>query len=90
MSQNSHLMKVWMSGSFVDQRWGQVSKQSKKAINLANISEWQASAKECFHFFLHQSVDRVLNFTSQAEGQDSLKQDIMYDFCQSPAPVDPG
>ena len=61
MSQNSHLMKVWMSGSFVDQRWGQVSKQSKKAINLANISEWQASAKECFHFFLHQSVDRVLN-----------------------------
>ena len=29
---------VWMPGSFKDQRWGEVRKQSIKAINLANIS----------------------------------------------------
>ena len=35
--QNNHLTGVWMPGSFIDQRWGEVRKQSKKAINLANI-----------------------------------------------------
>jgi len=38
MSQNNHLIGIWMPGSFIDQRWGKVRKQSKKAINLANIS----------------------------------------------------
>ena len=36
--QNSHLIRVWMLGSFIDQRWGRIRKQCKKAINLANIS----------------------------------------------------
>ena len=34
--QNNHLIGVWMPGSFIDQRWGEVKKQSKKAINVAN------------------------------------------------------
>ena len=36
--QNNHLIRVWMPGSFINQRWGRVRKQCKKAINLANIS----------------------------------------------------
>ena len=32
MSQNNHLVGVWMPGSFMDQSWGEVSKQSKKDI----------------------------------------------------------
>ena len=28
-----------MPRGFIDQRWGEVRKQSKKAINLANISQ---------------------------------------------------
>ena len=36
--QNNPLIRVWMLGSFIDQRWGRVRKQCKKAINLANIS----------------------------------------------------
>ena len=27
MSQNNHLIGVWMSGLFTDQRWGEVRKQ---------------------------------------------------------------
>ena len=61
MSQNIHLMKVWMSGSFIDQRWGQVSKHSEKTISLANISEWQASARGCFHFFF-PAINRWTGF----------------------------
>ena len=36
--QNNHFIRVWMPGFFIDQRWGEVRKQSKKAINLADIS----------------------------------------------------
>ena len=36
--QNNRLIRVWMPGSFIDQRWGWVRKQCKKTINLANIS----------------------------------------------------
>ena len=36
--QNNHFIGIWMPGSFIDQRWGEVRKQSKEAINLANIS----------------------------------------------------
>ena len=32
MCQNNYLVGVWMPGSFMDQRWGEVRKQSKKAI----------------------------------------------------------
>ena len=35
--QNNHLLGVWVPGSCIDQRWGEVRNQSKKAINLANI-----------------------------------------------------
>ena len=38
MSQNNHFTWFWIPGSFMDQRWREVRKQSKKAINLANIS----------------------------------------------------
>ena len=38
MSQNNHLIGVWMPGPFIEQRWGKVRKQSKKKINLPNIS----------------------------------------------------
>ena len=32
LSQNNHLVGVWMPGSFMDQRWGEVRKESKNAI----------------------------------------------------------
>ena len=32
MSQNSSLVAVWISGPFMDPRWGKVRKLSKKAI----------------------------------------------------------
>ena len=38
MSQNNHVVRVWMSGYLLDWRQGEVRKQCKKAINLANIS----------------------------------------------------
>ena len=38
ISQNNHLVWVWMPGSLMSQRWREVRKQNKKAINLANIS----------------------------------------------------
>ena len=56
MSQNNHLIGVWMPSSFVDQSlgWGQGNKV-KKAIHLANISENgkpQAGGCVNFNFFL--------------------------------------
>ena len=36
--QNNHFIEVWVPGSYIDQRWGEMRKHSKKAINLANIS----------------------------------------------------
>ena len=38
MSQNNCLVRVWMSGYLMDWRWGEVRKQCKKAVNLANTS----------------------------------------------------
>ena len=35
--QSNHLIGAWMPGSFIDQRWGEVRKQSKKAFNFASI-----------------------------------------------------
>ena len=48
MSQNNHLITVWMSGSLMDQRAGgggeeAVKKQNKKAINLANT--WNGKSR---------------------------------------------
>ena len=39
MSQNNHVVRVWMSGYLLDWRQGEVRKQCKKAINLASISK---------------------------------------------------
>ena len=39
MSQNNHFIGVWMPVSFIEQKWGEARKQSKEAINLANISQ---------------------------------------------------
>jgi len=36
--QNNHLIGIWMPGTFIDQRWGEVRNQGKKAISFANIS----------------------------------------------------
>ena len=42
-----------MPGSFIDQRWGKVRKQSTKAINLPNISQnGKPQAGECVSAFL--------------------------------------
>ena len=63
--ENNHLLGDWMSSSFRNYRWGEVRKQSKKAINLANASEnGKTQAGECVHFFLpviHRLGKRVLN-----------------------------
>ena len=32
MSENNHLVGPWMSGSFMDQRWGEVREQNIKTI----------------------------------------------------------
>ena len=55
---------VWMPDSFIDKRGGEVRKQSKKAINLANISKnGKPQAGDVFisSFLLYTQVDRVLN-----------------------------
>ena len=31
-SQNNYLVRAWMPGSFMDQRWGEVREQSQKII----------------------------------------------------------
>ena len=33
-----HLISVWLPGSFMGQRWGNVKKQSQKDVNLADSS----------------------------------------------------
>ena len=38
-SQNNRLTGAWMTGSFMGQRWGEVRKQSKDHLILANISQ---------------------------------------------------
>ena len=40
VSQKTHLTWVWMPGSFMDQIWGKVKKQSEKATYLANITQY--------------------------------------------------
>ena len=53
MSQNNHLITVWMSGSLIDQRWwgwGAVKKQNKKAINLANTWNGKSRGGDIFIF----------------------------------------
>ena len=38
MSKNNNLVRVCMEDSSMDHRWKEVRKQSKNAVNLANIS----------------------------------------------------
>ena len=71
-----------MPGSSLDQS-GEVRKQSKKAINLANKKGKPQGGDELISSFLpftggQGSEQR--HFNSQAEGQGSLRQAIMYDY----------
>ena len=43
MSQNNHLWGVWMPGSFMDQRWGEVRKQIEKGHLILHESPKMAS-----------------------------------------------
>ena len=64
-----------MPGSFIDQRWGKVRKQSKKTVSLANIFQngKLQSGDVLISPFCHLQVDRVLNKGTfvyrQAQGQ---------------------
>ena len=53
MSQNSHLIWVWMSGSFMDQRWGRWGNKIKMPLIL-QISPRRANLRQgmCLSFFL--------------------------------------
>ena len=68
----------------MDQRWDKVRKQRKKAINLANIYQnGKPQAEGCVNFFLPSTggqSSEQRHFNSQAEGQDSLRQTINYDY----------
>lgn len=64
-----------MPGSFIDQGWGELRKQSKKTVSLANIfqnGKLQAG-DVLISPFCHLQVDRVLNKGTlvyrQAQGQ---------------------
>lgn len=52
-----------MPDSFIDQRWGEVRKQSKKTVSLANIFQngRLQSGDVLISPFSHLQVDRVLN-----------------------------
>ena len=43
--QNNHLVRAWMSDSFMDQRCGEVRKQIKKSISVLQISPRMASLR---------------------------------------------
>ena len=84
MSQNNHVWD-WISGSFIDQRGGKVRKQSKKAINLASISQNGKPQAEdvLISSFLPSAGGQgseQRHFDSQAEGQDSLMQALLCDY----------
>ena len=52
MSQNNHLLGVWMPGPFIEQRWGEVKKQSLKSHQSSKyLLEWQAWGRRCVDLF---------------------------------------
>ena len=53
-SQNNHFARVWMPGSFINQRWGEARKQSKKRALILQISPTVASLGQgkCVFYFL--------------------------------------
>ena len=62
--QNNHLIWVWMPYSFIDQRWEEMRKQSKKAFNLEDVStngKPQEGDMLISSFLPSLQVDRVLN-----------------------------
>ena len=62
MTQNNHFIGVWMPGSFIEQKWGEVRKQSKETINLTNISYNGNPRRLCLFLpSCHPQVDRGLN-----------------------------
>ena len=64
-----------MPGSFIDQGWGELRKQSKKTVSLASIFQngKLQSGDVLISPFCHLQVDRVLNKGTlvyrQAQGQ---------------------
>ena len=51
MSQNNYLIQAWMSGSFMDQKWGQERRQSKKDHLQASMRMTSLKTGK-FNFFL--------------------------------------
>ena len=73
MSQNNYLVQAWMSASFMDQKWGQVRRQSKK--DHLQTSTRMASIKtgSLISFFLQSTGgedydERHLRLTVRARG----------------------
>ena len=87
MSQNYHLIRVWMPDSFTEE--GEVGKPSKMSTNLVNISQ-NGKPPEGDILVLISSFlpftdgqgpeQKVLQLNSQAEGQDSPRQTIMCNY----------
>ena len=74
-----------MPVSLINQRWRVVRKQSKKAMNLSNISQnGKPQAGDVFISsflpFTSGQGSEQRHFNNQAEGQDSLRQTILYDY----------
>ena len=63
MSQNDHLVGVWLPGSFIEQRGGEVSK-SEKPLILQLPPGMTSLRKGCVNFF----------FLEQSTGGHSLEQ----------------
>ena len=83
MCQNNHIPGVWMPGSFIGQRFGEVRKQ-KGHQSCKYLLEWPASVRKWVNFFppvaIHRwtgSWTKALWFNIQAEGQSSPKQAVM-------------
>ena len=82
MSQSNHLIWVWMPGSFIDQRWEEMRKQSKKAFNLENVSSsGQPSGRGYVRLFLpaistgrEGSAQRHISLTVRQRGKVLLSK----------------
>ena len=74
-----------MPGSFIDQRWGELRSKVKRPLTLqtaprmASLRQGDVSVSSLPSTGGQSSGQRHL-FNSQAEGQDSLRQAIPYDY----------
>ena len=78
ISQRNHLVRQGLDASVFHrtQSWD-MRKQSKKAINLANIS-WNGQPREEMCYFLPPVAIHVDRSWTEAEGRGFLRQAIMY------------